>query len=772
MKCPSCKRENEPTNRFCIFCGSILQSPATDESPAPEQDIEDISPEQSKDLLKEVRRLEGLISIMNNRLAALERGQRSTAPTPEPKKAPPPEPVKAPTPEPAPSSITAPPQRERPETVIWESRPDEGKPEEAKEREWEQIFGGRWLARIGALALVIGIGFFLAYAFDNNWIGPTGQVVLGIVVGLALLGGGYFWRIKYPVLSQAISGGGIGILYLSIFAAYAVYALIHFYLAFGFLLLVSISSAALALRYNSTALAVIGILGAFVAPSILKISTTGAAGAIPAGQSFWLIIYIIVVDIGVLILSSFRNWRWFTLLALFGSLAIFGIWQGQFGREVGLLTSMGALTIIFFIFAGAIILFNIVWRRPVELLDQLLIAINTGLYFMISWLLIAYPTNAATVSAGQSFWLLVYILIVDIGVLMLSTFRNWRWFNLLALVGSLAAFGIWQGQFGGEVSLLTSMGYLTIIFLIFVGATTLFNIIWRRPAQPFDQILMVINAGAYFGISYGLMWSDLRVWMGGFTILLALLYGVIAYVLLKIRTENRNLGFFALGTAIIFLTIAIPVQIGDLAWTTIAWAIEGLVLIMLSFTLQMPQFRSYGYGVFIIAALRLMFFDQLVNMRDYTPVLNERFLAFIVSIAVLYYAGYLLRQKRDVLREWENRALSVYPFFFVTANFFTIWIFSAEVINYFNTSLALTLLWSIYAVLLLVVGMLKQWRIVRLWALALLAIPIAKVFIYDVFTLKLLYRIVAFIGLGILLLISAYLYNRYNKSIRGFISKE
>ena len=108
----------------------------------------------------------------------------------------------------------------------------------------------------------------------------------------------------------------------------------------------------------------------------------------------------------------------------------------------------------------------------------------------------------------------------------------------------------------------------------------------------------------------------------------------------------------------------------------------------------------------------------------------------------------------------------------MAANFFTLWLLTAEVINYFDTPLALTALWAIYAVVLLVVGMVKQWRSVRLYALALLAIPIIKVFVYDVRALKELYRIIAFIGLGVLLLVSAYLYQRYSKSIRGFIAKK
>jgi len=644
MQCPNCQRENEPTSRFCIFCGALLPEPEAGASSELAPGPADTPQEPPEVLQKEVRRLRELVVLMNERLAALERRQGIPAP--------PPELAPVPTPEPA---VAAMPGQEAAPVTAARVPPVKGKPAKVKEREWEQILGGHWLARIGVIAIIIGIAFFLKFAFDNNWIGPIGRVTLGIVAGLAMLGGGYYWQKRYPILAQTISGGGIAVLHLSIFAAFAVYNLLHFYVAFSFLLLVSVTSVALALRYNSMALAVIGILGAFVAPSILAVSAAG----LPAAAQ-----------------------------------------------------------------------------------------------------------------AGQSFWLLVYIMAVDIGVLVLSTFRNWRWFTLLALLGSLAVFGMWYDRFGDAASLLTSLGSLTLIFLIFVGATTLFHIVWRRPCQPFDQALMIINAAAYFGISYGLLWGDFRVWLGGFSLLMALFYGGLAYVVLARGIENIRLGFFALGLALVFLTIAVPVQLGDRAWTTVGWAAEGAVLAWLSFTLRMPQLRAYSYAVFIIMAVRLIFFDTVVDMRTFRPVLNERFLAFLVSIAALYLTGHLLWRKREALRERQEYAWSVYPVFFVAANFFSVWLLSAEVINYFDTPLALTAIWAIYAVALLVVGMIKQWRSVRLYALALLAIPIIKVFVYDVFALKELYRIIAFIGLGVLLLTSAYLYQRYSKSIRGFIAKK
>jgi uncharacterized membrane protein len=546
----------------------------------------------------------------------------------------------------------------------------------AIEQEWEQVLGGSWLARIGVLAIIIGVGFFLKYAFDQNWLGPTARVIMGIVAGLAMLGGGHYWRKKYPTFAQAISGGGIALLYLSIFAAYSIFGLIDFFPAVALLLLISVGSALLALRYNSMALAIISIVGAFLAPFVLSVATGGASG--------------------------------------------------------------------------------------------------TG----------------GTVKANQSFWLLVYVMVVDLGVLWLSTFRNWRWFILLALFGSLLVFGAWYDRFGDDVSLLTSMGGLTIIFLIFVAATTLYHIIWRRAAQDFDYILMVVNATAYFGMSFGLMRSDLREWLGGFSFLLALFYGGLAYAFIRKGAENIRLAFFALGITLLFFTIAIPVQLKDTAWTTIAWAAQGTILIWFSLKLRMPLLRIAGYLVFVVMSIRLLFYDTSLSLRDFTPVLNERFLAFIVSIAAIYLTGYLLWREGNSLWVREQNAWSVYPIFFAVANFFTLLLFSTEVWDSFtkqlNTTtdwaardglrsarnLSLTALWAGYAVTLLVIGITRRWRLVRLAALGLLIIPIVKVFVYDVFALEQVYRIIAFIGLGILLLASAYLYQRHRKAIMGFLTRE
>ncbi|MCJ7742987.1 MAG: DUF2339 domain-containing protein, partial [Dehalococcoidales bacterium] len=283
MKCPNCQRENEPTSLFCIFCGLPLGTQAGYPSQSA-PGSQDAAPPLPPSIQDELRRLREQVARINDRLANLELRQGISMPAP-----------------------TAMPSVPRPAAQAQGVAPPPpvppAKARPAKPREWEQILGGNWLARIGVVALIIGAAFFLKLAFDNNWLGPLARVILGIVVGLAMLGGGYYWRTKYPTLAQAITGGGIALLYLSIFASFAIFQLMPFYPAVLLLLLVSAGSAGLALRHNSIALAIIGILGAFIAPYILGGFWPGHWERVFPGAGKQLLAYVMVVDLGVIALS-------------------------------------------------------------------------------------------------------------------------------------------------------------------------------------------------------------------------------------------------------------------------------------------------------------------------------------------------------------------------------------------------------------------------------------------------------------------------------------
>jgi uncharacterized membrane protein len=230
-----------------------------------------------------------------------------------------------------------------------------------------------------------------------------------------------------------------------------------------------------------------------------------------------------------------------------------------------------------------------------------------------------------------------------------------------------------------------------------------------------------------------------------------------------------------------FLTLAIPVQVGGV-WLAVAWAGEAVVLTWLSFRLNLYHLRLFGLGVFAIMVGWLLVFETLnVDQAKFRPVFNERFLAFGAGIAGTYLAAYF--QWRGKVKYFHESEMVILPVLLVVANFLSLWWLSAEVITSVDSdffavsgeiadnvkSLSLSILWALYAAVLIILGMARGWRWVRLAGLALLAVPVVKLFVYDVFELEQGYRVAAFLSLGAILVAGGFLYQRFRGAIREFL---
>ncbi len=107
------------------------------------------------------------------------------------------------------------PKKEKKEEPITKKKVQEKKP-----RDYEKLIGENWLNKVGIAILVLGIGFFVKYAIDKNWIGEIGRVLIGISVGGILIGTAHFLRKKYHAFSSVLIGGGISVFYYTISIAY------------------------------------------------------------------------------------------------------------------------------------------------------------------------------------------------------------------------------------------------------------------------------------------------------------------------------------------------------------------------------------------------------------------------------------------------------------------------------------------------------------------------------------------------------------------------
>jgi uncharacterized membrane protein len=240
----------------------------------------------------------------------------------------------------------------------------------------EENIGGVWFARIGITALVLGISFLLKYAFDNNWIDETGRVIIGIFIGLGLLGIGEKTIRKYFGYGQIITGGGIAILYLSIFAAFSFYSLIGQLPAFFFMILVTAIGIALSLRYDAYSLMVVATIGGFFTPGLLSNGSNNEIG---------LLSYVLLLDLAILAVSIFNKWRALNLIGFVGTGILFAGWGEAFYTRADLGMTMFFLTLFFVVFSISSVIFNLVNREKSTGIEQLMVLISATAYFAASY---------------------------------------------------------------------------------------------------------------------------------------------------------------------------------------------------------------------------------------------------------------------------------------------------------------------------------------------------------------------------------------------------
>lgn len=246
----------------------------------------------------------------------------------------------------------------------------------------ESRIGSHWLNRIGIAALLIGVSYFLKFAFDNNWIGPAGRISIGLVAGIAIVIWSERFRAKdYKAFSYSLKAVGIGTLYLSLWAAFHLYSLIPSSVAFAMMLVVTAATSVMALSQDAQILAAFALVGGFSTPILLS---TGE------NREVALFTYVAILDIATLVLVTFRPWRRLLVMSSVGTLILYLGWYWTFYDRTQLSLTLGYATLFFAIFAIApLITLQPDGEHPIlAAIPAVLAFVNAGVYFLEAYAMI------------------------------------------------------------------------------------------------------------------------------------------------------------------------------------------------------------------------------------------------------------------------------------------------------------------------------------------------------------------------------------------------
>ena len=352
-----------------------------------------------------------------------------------------------------------------------------------------------------------------------------------------------------------------------------------------------------------------------------------------------------------------------------------------------------------------------------------------------------------------------YVILLDLGVLALAATRRWPVLDRLALVGTWTV--ATTALLSSDAEVLIS---LTAFFLIFAVVPFVRMAMGRR-VGPAELSMVFSNALLYLGTGLIVLFlGDLEEWQTWFALALAAAHAGFA----ALARKDRLLFPGMIGLAALFLGVAAMLELEG-PWVSVAWSIEGVALVWAGSRAGHPSLR--GAGVLVAASAALIAGVAEFGLGEaYRParlLLSEESLVMGIHVAALAATATLL--SRPSAAEWERFAAGAAA---VGANLAALAWLSFEAQAAFSRAVprpgneqalqfTYSAIWGMYGGVLLAVGVIARIRGARLLGVAILAVTMAKMVLVDLWLLETLFRTLAFIGLGAVLLASSLLYHRF-----------
>ena len=637
------------------------------------------------------------------------------------------------------------------------------------ETNFEKYIGENLFGKIGILIFIIGIGFFVKYAIDQNWINETARTLMGYAVGAGMLVLAERLHKRYHTFSSLLAGGAFGIYYLITAIAFHYYDLFSHTMAFVILCATTIFMSAVSVLYDRKELAVTALVGGFIAPFIISTDSSSIIS---------LQIYIGILNIGMFCLAMYKRWAilpmvsfGFTYIILWGTTAI------------GSFTDSEAVTIYPTLFAFAT-LFYVIFLLPIVFILRTQYGENTrlGLLAIItanSFMYLIYGDfllQHFEASSDTTAYLAFFIAGVNLAIHLYLRFRVEGQDTLRNLMLGLAV-------------TFASMG-IPILFstanVLMVWAAEAVLLLWlftkekNRIYEWASAILLFLTMGAlaYYRTTDTFIHDtgDSLFFNGAFfvTTFVSIAYFVAA-VIMQYNKEffsdmRRLIAYtpcnaiaYALGFCILFLAfrdnfhfhLEQPISEYASLLTANIMLLGGALILRKRFEISENKL-AYEISLYLAGILFAM-----TVWNDTVP--DGLLLRWLMALVTIAYMAYCMRGQ--LLATSNPRNLHTEYAIVSTLTWLTLTRLLLITFNEVNFSTAFSLSLGIAAFILMCIGMRYHSKEIRIVSLAEFGIVIGKLILNDVWAMPSLGKIIVFISLGALLLILSFLYQKLKDAL-------
>lgn len=683
----------------------------------------------------------------------------------------------------------------------------------------EKFIGENLINKIGIAITVIGVGIGAKYSIDHDLISPLTRIILGYLAGLGLLGFGIKLKEKYESYSAVLVSGAIAILYFITYSAYSFYDLFPQGIAFSLMFVFTVFTVVAAINYNNQVIAHVGLVGAYAVPFLLSEGS---------GQVGFLFTYMAIINVGILIIAFKKYWKsvYFSSFGL--TWLIFFSWYAfNYHTNAHFTLALTFLVVFFIIFYTIFLAYKLLKKETFVFSDILLLTLNSFLFYGIGF---AILSDHATGRQLLGLFTLSNAVIhfITSAIIFKQKLADRNLFYLasgMVLVFITIAIPV---QLDGNWVTLLWAGQAALLF--WIGRTK--NVPFYEKIAHLLMLLTFFSLvhdwmSVYDMYSYGYKENHITPLFNIHflsSMLVAGAFGFITYLnqdkkyLTPQLDKNGLVSIAAVAVPILLLVslyFAFRLEIASY-WNHRFWASH--LELKLEGQRHMSHFSNYDLNKFktVWIIIYTLFFVSVLAFVNSFKIKNKLFgiittgLIALVIIVFLTQGLYTLGELRDSylkqplveyfqrgtfnvgiryiaiafailalvacvksLREYlpQKAFKIVFDLFLHTT---ILWIASNELLTWLElthstSKLGLSILWGIYSLLLIALGIWKKMKHLRIGAISLFGITLIKLFTYDISHLDTIAKTAVFVSLGILLLIISFLYNKYKHIISNDI---
>lgn len=668
-----------------------------------------------------------------------------------------------------PETIEEPVEEEQEEPAMAMEEEEEIEEYATSETNFEKYIGENLFGKIGILIFIIGIGFFVKYAIDQNWINETARTLMGYAVGAGMLVLAERLHKRYHTFSSLLAGGAFGIYYLITAIAFHYYALFSHTMAFVILCVTTIFMSAVSVLYDRKELAVTALVGGFIAPFIISTDSSSIIS---------LQIYITILNIGMFCLAMYKKWAIlpmvsfaFTYIILWGTTALGSFSDSEAGTTYPTLFAFATLFYVIFLLPVVFIL-RTQYGGNTRLGLLGIITANSFMYLIYGDFLLQHFEASSDTTAYLAFFIAAVNLAIHLYLRFRvegqDTLRN----LMLGLAVTFASMGIPILFSAANVLMVWAAESVLLLWLF----TKEKNRIYELASAVL--LLLTLGALAYYRTTDTFIHDtgDSLFFNGAFfvTTFVSIAYYVVA-VIMQFNKElfndtKRLIAYtpcnaiaYALGFSILFLAfrdnfhfhLEQPISEYASLLTANIMLLGGALILRKRFEISENKL-AYEISLYLAGILFAM------TVWNYTAP-DGLLLRWLMALVTIAYMAYCMRGQLLVTSNQRN--LHTEYSIISTLMWLTLTRLLLITFNEVNFSTAFSLSLGIAAFILMCIGMRYHSKEIRIVSLAEFGIVIGKLILNDVWAMPALGKIIVFISLGALLLILSFLYQKLKDAL-------